>query len=125
MGEKVNELLVINYQELLVLVNKITVSWIASDTCSYSFQLEGHTLHTGGLMLSREHVSDVGQAMFAVVPRTNSDISYKIVAQNSTGAICPSTQNIYYSFEGSLYVDLLFSTQNWKCIGLFLAGFVL
>lgn len=93
--------LVIDYQQLLVLGNTVTLSWIVNDDCSDDFRVLGYILSSGEPVLSPNHIISVGQERSVTIEQTTSDISYKLVAQNLNGAKCPSNRNIYYNFDGT------------------------
>ena len=90
----------IDYQELFILENSITVSWFLNNTCSHHFEVQGYTLSTGVPVLSPDHVFAVGQETSIVISDPRECISYKILAFNTTGEVCASSRNTYYRFHG-------------------------
>ena len=93
------EELVLNYQELYIMENRTTISWVLNDACSERFQVQGYTLDTGEPVLSPEHVIDVGNSTSVVLPHV-SNISYKLIAFCENATLCPSNRNIFYKFDG-------------------------
>lgn len=93
----------INYQGLLIQENRVTLSWIVIDTCTDSVEVEGYVLSSGVPTASEGRVSDTvarRQTSVIIEPR-NQSISYKLVARDTAGNVCSSTQDlIYYGFGG-------------------------
>ena len=94
--------LLINYQELFILENSITISWFSKDACSNHFEVRGYTLNTGVPVLSPDYVFTVGQETILKFERTDNTISFKLIALNETRVPCQTSRNIYYRFNGMI-----------------------
>ena len=103
--------MVIDYQDLYIIGNMITLSWFLNDSCSESFEVQEYILNASMLM-SQGHEFTVGKSHSSItIMHTSSDISYKLVALNATGAECPSTRDIYYTFGGNNNFCILYGSS--------------